>query len=104
MSDPHILEWSPILICEDVIQLVQRLQPFYDVTKNCMLPVEIVYVVCKCDEELAAATTFLVVHRGCYGHGHCAFMGVLQLWHEFWGKIPGDCGILLPLRGNVGPY
>jgi hypothetical protein len=53
---------------------------------------------------LAAAATFFAIHRGCYSHGHSAFMGVLQLWHDFWGEISRGCVILLLLRGNVGPY
>jgi hypothetical protein len=104
MSYPHILEWSPILIRENVIQLVKRFQSFHNMTKNCMFPIEIVYVVRKCDEELAATAAFLAVQRRCYSHGHRAFTCVLQLWHDFWGKIPGGCGILLFLRGNEGPY
>lgn len=103
MSYPHILEWSAILIREDIVQFVQRIQTFYDVPKHSVFPIEIFYVVCKCDEKLAAAATFLAVHRGCDSHRHSAFLGVLQLWHDFWGEIPGNGTLILRGR-DVRPY
>lgn len=57
MPYPHIFEWSPLLVNEDIIQLVQRVQPFDNVPKDRMLPVQVVYFVCKRDKKLATAAT-----------------------------------------------
>ena len=61
MSDSNIFQWPPIVIDEHFIEFVQGLQTFYDMTKYCVLPIQIINVVCKGDEKLATAATLLSI-------------------------------------------
>ena len=88
MPYPHILEWSPLLVNEDIIQLVQRVQPLDNVPKDCMLPVQVVYFVRQRDKELAATATLALPFDGrgdC--HRHSALCLVFQAWYKLRSEV-----------------
>ena len=45
MSYSNIFEWSCLLVYEDFIQFVQRIETFDNVAKNCMFAIQVIDVV-----------------------------------------------------------
>lgn len=88
MPYPHILEWSSLLVNEDIIQLVQRVQPLDNVPKDRMLPVQVFYLICERDEELATTATLTLTLDG-WGdrHRHSALCLVFQARHKLGSEV-----------------
>ncbi len=58
MSNPHILERTPLLVNKHLVQLVKRFEPLNYVPEYGVFAIEVVDVVGQGDEELACATPY----------------------------------------------
>lgn len=88
MSNSDILERSPIMIRENVIQLVQRVESLDYMSKHRMLPIQIVYIIRQGDEELTSTTsTVLVIYSRGHSHGDGSFVFVFETRDEFGCEV-----------------
>lgn len=97
MPYSHILERPPLLIDKHVVELVQHVESLDNVTKHGVLAVQILDLVGKRHEELAAAATDDLARpvrarqRRRDRHRHGTTRGMLERVEDFGAKIASGC-------------